>query len=292
MITRILRLSLAALSCLFFSVVVAAQAGNDIKLGIDPVEPFRIAGNIYYVGSSDLTSYLIVTPKGNILIDAGLKEMVPQVRANVVKLGFKFEEIKLIVNSHAHIDHAGGIAEVRRLTGARFLASELDAPLLERGGKDDPNFGDRFVFESTKPDETFGDGRTVRLGGTELRANITPGHTRGCTTWTTRVRDAGKDLRVMFVCSVSSPGYKLVGNDKYPDIENDYVKSFDWFKRAKVDVFLGSHAGFFDLENKAKRLKTGTGPNPFIDPEGYKRFIENNEKAFVEKLRTQKAGNK
>ena len=292
MIPKSKHLSLALFSCLIFSGYALAQSDDAIKLGIAPVEPFRIAGNIYYVGSSDLTSYLIVTPKGNILIDTGSLEMVPQVTANIAKLGFKLSDTKLILNSHAHFDHAGGIGEVRRLSGARFLASRFDTPLLTRGGMNDPNFEDRFPFESTKPDESFEDGAKVELGGTELTANITAGHTKGCTTWTTTIKDAGKTYRVIFVCSVSSPGYKLVGNQKYPSIENDFKTSFDWFKRVKVDVFLASHAGFFDLEGKAKKLRDGGGPNPFIDPAGYKEFIANNEKAFNEKLKTQKAGTK
>jgi len=189
--------------------VCLAQSADDIKLGIAPVEPFRIAGNIYYVGSSDLTSYLIVTKKGNILIDSGMKEMVPQVKANIEKLGFKFGDIKIILNSHAHFDHAAGIAEILRLTGAKFLASERDAPLLERGGLDDPNFADRFPFEPTKPDETFQNGRKIRLGDTELTANITPGHTKGCTTWTTTVEEKGRKLNAIFVCSVSAPVTRL-----------------------------------------------------------------------------------
>ena len=268
--------------------VCLAQSADDIKLGIAPVEPFRIAGNIYYVGSSDLTSYLIVTKKGNILIDSGMKEMVPQVKANIEKLGFKFGDIKIILNSHAHFDHAAGIAEILRLTGAKFLASERDAPLLERGGLDDPNFADRFPFEPTKPDETFQNGRKIRLGDTELTANITPGHTKGCTTWTTTVEEKGRKLNVIFVCSVSAPGYTLVDNKKYPEIESDYLRSFEWFKNAKVDIFLASHAGFFDLAGKMDQLKKDSGPNPFIDPQGYEEFIDSNEKAFLEKLKSQK----
>jgi metallo-beta-lactamase class B len=268
--------------------VCLAQSADDIKLGIAPVEPFRIAGNIYYVGSSDLTSYLIVTKKGNILIDSGMKEMVPQVKANIEKLGFKFGDIKIILNSHAHFDHAAGIAEILRLTGAKFLASERDAPLLERGGLDDPNFADRFPFEPTKPDETFQNGRKIRLGDTELTANITPGHTKGCTTWTTTVEEKGRKLNAIFVCSVSAPGYTLVDNKKYPEIESDYLRSFEWFKNARVDIFLASHAGFFDLAGKMDQLKKDSGPNPFIDPQGYEEFIDSNEKAFLEKLKSQK----
>jgi metallo-beta-lactamase class B len=287
-----MRLVFVLLCCLFFSVLAFPQSGNDFNLGMAPVEPFRIAGNIYYVGSNDLTSYLIVTPKGNILIDGGMKEMAPQVKSNIEKLGFKLSDVKIILNSHAHFDHAGGIGELRRLTGAKFLASEADASLLEHGGKGDPNFGDKYLFESTKPDETFGSGKQVKLGGTTLIANITPGHTKGCTTWTTTLRDGGQNLNVIFVCSVSSPGYKLVNNKDYPDIEADYVRSFAWFENAKVDIFLGSHAGFFDLEGKMNLLKTHPKTNPFIDPQGYKEFIAKNEREFNEKLKTQKAATK
>jgi metallo-beta-lactamase class B len=292
MIPKIKRLTFAAICCVFLFAVANGQTADEIKLGIAPVEPFRIAGNIYYVGSSDATSYLVVTPKGNIIIDSGMKEMVPQVTANIVKLGFKLSDTKIILNSHAHFDHAGGIAELRRQTGAQFWASELDSPLLQRGGLKDPNFADRFPFEPTTPDSTFRNGKKVRLGGATLTANVTPGHTPGCTTWTTTVRDGGKDLRVIFVCSVSSPGYQLVGNAAYPNIESDYRGSFEWFKKERVDIFLGSHAGFFDLEEKRKKLKAGAPANPFIDPVAYREFIDGNEKAFIEKLNEQKAAKK
>ena len=289
MIPSKLRVVFVLLCCCFFAVTAFSQSSNDFGFGIAPVEPFRIAGNIYYVGASDLTSYLIVTPKGNILIDTGIKEMVPQVAGNIEKLGFKLSDVKIIVNTHAHIDHAGGIAEFRRLSGAKFLASRPDTPLLERGGKGDPNFGDKYLYESTKPDETFENGKKVSLGGTTLTANITPGHTKGCTTWTTTVRDGGRNLNVIFVCSVSAPGYKLADNKDYPDIEADYIRSFAWFKNAKVDIFLGSHAGFFDLEGKMKLLKEGSKVNPFIDPQGYREFIASNEKEFYKKLKDQRA---
>jgi metallo-beta-lactamase class B len=175
---------------------------------------------------------------------------------------------------------------MRRLTKARFLASELDAPLLLRGGVDDPNFGDQFPFEPTVPDERFRDGRKIRLGGTSLTANVTSGHTKGCTTWTMTTKDSGKNLRVIFVCSVSSPDYRLVDNKKYPDIVDDYRRTFEWFRQARVDIFLGSHAGFFNLEEK-HRGSAGAKMNPFIDPGGYREFIDMNAKAFEEKLKSQ-----
>jgi len=278
-----LLVAIFCVACLTLGVL--GQSTNDIKIGVDSVEPFRIAGNIYYVGSADATSYLIVTPKGNILLDTGMKELVPQVAANIVKLGFKVEDTRFILNSHAHFDHAGGIAEMRRLTKAKFLASEFDTPLLVRGGLDDPNFGDQFPFEKTVPDETFRNGKKVSLGGTTLTANITSGHTKGCTTWTTTVKDAGKNFNVIFVCSVSAPGYKLIGNEKYPEIVADYRRSFGWFLHQRVDIFLGSHAGFFNLEAKRKQLGAASKRNPFIDPSGYRQFIENNVKAFEDRLK-------
>lgn len=266
-----------------------SQANNQITIGNEPVEPFRIAGNLYYIGTNDVTSYLITTPKGHILVDSGLLETVPQIRKNVATLGFKLEDIKIILNSHAHFDHAGGIAELRRLTKAPFYASEKDSALLMRGGLDDPNYGDKYPFESVKPDKLLTNGEKVKLGGTTLTANITAGHTPGCTTWTTTVKENNKALNVLFLCSVSSPTYDLVTNKKYPTIEADYLASFAWLKKQKVDIFLGSHAGFFDLKDKAAELRNGKSPNPFIEPQGYKDFIDASEKAFLEKLKTQKA---
>jgi metallo-beta-lactamase class B len=257
-----------------------------------PVEPFRIAGNVYYVGASDVTSYLIRTPKGLILIDSGFRETVPLIQKSVEKLGFKMSDVKVILSSHAHYDHAGGIAELKRLTGGTFYASEKDAPLLERGGKDDPNFGDDFLFEPVKPDSVLKDKQKIKLGGTTLTANITAGHTPGCTTWTTTVKDGGKDLNVMFLCSVSSPGYKLVNNPKYPNIVEDYERSFAWLKDQKVDIFLAAHGMIYDLKEKMEKLAAGAKTDPFADPEGYKKFIDDSEKAFREKLAKQQAEKK
>ncbi|MEP6789550.1 MAG: subclass B3 metallo-beta-lactamase [Acidobacteriota bacterium] len=279
------------ISFLIFGLFIAqySQAKNQITIGNDPVEPFRIAGNLYYVGSSDVTSYLITTPKGHILIDSGLPETVPQIKKNIATLGFKLEDIKIILNSHAHFDHAGGIAELRRLTKAVFYASEKDSALLMRGGIDDPNYGDKYPFEPVKPDKLLSDGEKVKLGGMTLTANTTSGHTKGCTTWTTTVNEKGKNLRVLFLCSISSPTYDLVGNKKYPEIEADYLASFAWLKKAKVDIFLASHAGVFGFADKADALRKGRSPNPFIDPQGYKDFINRSEKDFLEKVKAQKA---
>ena len=268
------------------------QSKDQIAIGNGPVKPFRIAGNLYYVGTTDVTSYLITTPKGHILIDSGLTETVPQIKSNVATLGFRLEDIKILLNSHAHFDHAGGLAELRRMTNGQFYASEKDAGLLMRGGLDDPNYGDKYPFEPVKPDKLFRNGEKVKLGGTTLTANITAGHTMGCTTWTTTIKDHGRVFNVLFLCSVSSPSYDLVTNKKYPNIEADYRASFSWLKKAKVDIFLASHAGVFGLIDKADELRKGKMPNPFVDPQGYKDFVVDSERVFLEKLKAQKAANK
>jgi metallo-beta-lactamase class B len=253
-----------------------------------PVEPFKIAGNVYYVGASDVTSYLIKTPKGLILIDSGFRETVPQIQKNIEKLGFKMEDVKIILNSHAHYDHAGGIAELKRLTKAKFYASEKDSVLLASGGIGDPNYADKYPFEPVKADSILKDGQKIKLGGTTLKANITAGHTPGCTTWTTTVKDGSRDLNIMFICSVSSPDYKLVDNPKYPGIADDYLRTFAWLQKQKVDVFLAAHGSIYGLKGKIEKIAASAKTNPFIDPEGYKTYIEASEKAFHEKLAKQK----
>jgi metallo-beta-lactamase class B len=236
-----------------------------------------------------VTSYLIETPKGLILIDSGFRETVPLIQKNIVKLGFKVEDVKIILNSHAHYDHAGGIAELKRMTKAKFYASEKDSVLLASGGIGDPNYADKYPFEPVKADSILKDGQKIKLGGTTLRANITAGHTPGCTTWTTTVKDGAQDLNVMFICSVSSPSYKLVDNPKYPGIADDFLRTFAWLQKQKVEVFLAAHGSIYDLRGKAGKLSVEAKNNPFIDPEGYIKFIGTSEKAFREKLAKQQA---
>jgi metallo-beta-lactamase class B len=249
-----------------------------------PVEPFRIIRNVFYVGAAEVSSYLIATPKGLIVIDGGFEETAPMVLANIEKLGFHRADIRILLNSHAHYDHAGGLAAIKNITGATFIASEGDAPQLSRGGKDDPQFGDAFPFPPITPDKLARDGDRVALGGTILTAHVTAGHTRGCTTWTTTVREGGRNFNVVFVGSPSvPPQYKLVGNPRYPDAVDDYRRQFVTLKSLPCDVFLAAHGSFFDLAGKMKRV--GAKPNPFIDPAGYKKFVAEAEAAFEERVK-------
>lgn len=281
----------AILLCLLFVLLCwtsgFAQADETSRSWNQPVKPFRIIGNIYYVGASDISSYLIVTPKGHILLDSGFLETVPQIEQNVVQLGFRLEDVKILINSHAHYDHAGGLAQLKRLTGATLMTSEADAVLLAAGGKGDPNFGDRFLFEPVKADRILLDGDKVKLGDITMVAHLTPGHTKGNTTWTMTVDEDKQRYNVVFAGSTTAPGYKLVNNPNYPQIVADYRRTFQVLKSLPCDVFLAPHGNFFELLTKSKLLEQGQKPNPFIDSKGYKEFLEDTEKAFEKELERQ-----
>ena len=270
---------------LSFAIPCFGQLSETEQKWNEPVEPFRIIGNVYYVGASDITSFLITTPKGHFLLDAGFAETVPQIRENVKRLGFKLEDVKFLLNSQSHSDHSAGFAELKKLTRATMVASQGDKPGLERGGRNDPHWGDDAAYTPVMVDRVVKDGEVLSLGGSRMKAVMTPGHTPGCTTWTIDVKDRGLNYTVVFVCSASVPnGYKLVGNEKYPGIVSDYEGTFRILRDLKPDVFLGAHGVFFDLLGKAKTHRTGKGPNPFIDPEGYKDYVARAEKAFRESL--------
>ena len=250
-----------------------------------PVEPFKIVGNIYYVGASDIASYLIVTSQGLIVIDGGYAETAPMIRANIAELGFDFDNVKILLNSHAHLDHAGGLAELKRRSGATLYAAAGDIPLLARGGHDDPQFGDRLAYPPVEADRILHDGDRVALGDTTLVAHITPGHTKGCTTWTMKVLDGSKSYDVVFIGSPTIPSeYNIVTNSKYPDAVADYRRTFRVLHTLRCDVMLGSHASFFRMNEKRKALAEHPDVNPFIDPKEYTAFVGDMEKRFLARI--------
>ena len=274
------RVVLALLVSLAWASHAAAQADSASRAWNQPVTPFRLIDRIYYVGATDISSYLIATDDGLIVIDGGFVETAPQILRNIRALGFKPEDVKILLISHPHYDHVGGIAELKRVTGARLLVSAADAPMLARGGLDDFGFANRFPFPAVRPDSTFADGAIISLGGIALTANITAGHTRGCTSWTTTARDNGQEQNVLFLCSTSVPGYQLIGNPKYPNIVQDYESSFARLRTLRCDVLLGAHGNFFGLTEKRGALQSGAKQNPFIDPAGCRRDIADSERAF------------
>jgi metallo-beta-lactamase class B len=256
---RMKRLLLSAfLVCMSLTAAAAVPAS-----WTQPVEPFRIVGNIHYVGTAELGAYLIIGDDGSILLDVPLNENAPLVLRNIEALGVDPATVRVLLNSHAHFDHAGGIAAVKEATGAKLYLSAPDAELAARGGLNDFAFGDSVPYPPFTPDSILKDGETVRLGDLAMTAVFTPGHTRGCTTWRTTVIEHDEPLDVVFLCSVTAPGYTLVENDRYPEILDDYRRSFDTLRALDPEVFLANHGSFFDLTTKHQQLRAGNG-NPFI----------------------------
>lgn len=278
--------------CAFFALQATTASGQATEEWRDwnrPVEPFRIAENLYYVGASGIASYLVTTSEGNILIDGGFVETAPQIEANIVKLGFEVGDVRILLNSHAHFDHAGGLAELKAATGAQLYASAADAPVLEDGGKSDFRFGPEGSFPPVAVDRWLADGEEVVLGGARLTARLTPGHTRGCTTWTWK---AG-GLDVAEVCSASVLDYRFVGKESYPGIAADFERTFATLKSLPVQIFLAPHGGMFDLDRKREFAARGMGMrNPFVDPVGYKAWVDRMEDAFRAAVAQQKEAEK
>lgn len=273
-----------AITAAAFAFSAAADDGDQ------PYPPFRIGEGLYYVGSSDYTSYLIVTKAGLIVIDGGDAATGHQVVGNIRTLGFDPAQVKILVNTHQHFDHAAGLAEIKQVSGAKFYASAADGPIIAAGGKGDPFLkGARFEYAPVKPDVILKDGQKVSLGGWTLTAHVTGGHTKGCTTWTFPVTVAGKVRQALVHCSSSVlPGYKLVGTETYPGMRADYEKSFVTWKSLPCEVFLASHAQFFGLAAKKNALDAGK-LDAFVDPAGCKAFYAGSEAAFRAELKKQQS---
>ncbi len=255
-------------------------------LADEPFPAHHIIGNVYYVGSHEYASYLITTPKGNILINSSFDSTVPWIRANIEKLGFKFADTKILLTSHAHADHVAGNALVKQLTGAQTMVMQEDVAEVEAGGKGDFQYHSN--WKPSKVDKVLHDEDVVELGGSKLVAHLTPGHTRGCTTWTMDATEGGKTYHVVIVGSPNvNPGYVIWHNKQYPEIADDFERTFRVLKSLKCDVFLGAHGAYYGMDEKYARLKKG-GPNPFIDPDGYRSFVSLKEKAFHDELAKQR----
>jgi len=256
--------------------------------------PHKVIGNVYYVGSRGLASYLITTPQGSILVNSSLDESVPLIRASIEKLGFKFSDVKILLISHAHWDHCAGSFRVKELTGAKYMVMDADVPEIEAGGKGNFQYGQdaNSLYKPVKVDRVLHDGDEVKLGDVVMAAHLTPGHTKGCTTWTMKVRDGGKAYDVVIVGSPNvNPGYKLVNNALYPQIAADYEKMFRVLKSLPCDVFLGAHGNYYGMEAKYAKLTAG-GANPFIDPDGYRAYVDERERTFRAELAKQTAAAK
>jgi metallo-beta-lactamase class B len=288
-----MRLSAAALLALLvlpYSQPARAQANN----WLEPFPPFRIAGNLYYVGSRGLASYLVRTPQGNILINSSLEQSVPMIRTSIEKLGFKYEDTRILLISHAHWDHDAGSALVKEQTGATYMVMEADVPVVESGGRKDFHYANdsSSLYKPVHVDRVLHDGDQVKLGDAVLVARLTPGHTKGCTTWTMTVKEGTKSYEAVIVGSPNvNPGYKLVNNAAYPEIAQDYARTFKTLPSLRADLFLGAHGDYFGMEDKYARLQKGEA-EAFVDPDGYRRFVASKAAAFEAELKKQQAGGK
>ncbi len=258
-------------AAILFGLALPALAQNDFRA---PFPPHRVMDNLYFVGTEGLGSFLVATPEGHILINTDFEDTVPELKKNVEALGFRFEDIEIILGSHAHGDHMEGDALAKQMTGASVMAMEADVPALRAmrpGGKEHPI------------DRVLHDGDEVSLGGTTLTANLTPGHTKGCTTWSLDVRENGKTYKAVIVCSYGvNDNYILVDNASYPRIAEDYVATFAKARTLRTEVFLGSHGFWYNVGEKYERsLSRRPGdPNPFVDAEGYLAHVDAQESRY------------
>jgi metallo-beta-lactamase class B len=251
-----------------------------------PFPPFRMIGNIYWVGSYDLASYLINTQEGNIIVNTGMIGTAQQIRKSVEQLGFKLADTKILTATHGHFDHAAGMAELKRLTGAKLIVPEQDRELFETGGRADFRFGNspEAHFEPVRVDGTFKDGGIISLGGTSLITHLHPGHTKGATSFTMNVKEGGKIYQVIIAnMGTINPGVRVSGMPKYPDIAQDYARTFLAQKIMKIDVWLASHASQFRMHEKYKPGDPYS-PDRFVDPQGFLASVQRLEEVFLKQL--------
>lgn len=256
----------------------------------EEIAPFAIADGVFWVGSADLSAYLFTSDAGHILIDAPLEQNVDLVLRNVETLGFRPGDIKILLASHGHFDHTGGMAKMIEKTGAELLLSPADADLVGAGGRGDFFLGDRAAYRPAKATRTLRDGETVRVGDRALTAHFTPGHTRGCTSWSGSVQVAGRDATFVSICSLTVlPGYVLAGDrPSYPGIARDFCSSVAQLRTLTPDIFLASHGSFIDLGNKAPKLRAGDA-RAFIDSAGYSAYLDRAQQQIEKTLTDQGA---
>ena len=266
----------------------AAQAQSPANWSA-PGEPLQIGKNLYYVGTEGIAAFLITTPEGHILIDGAMPTSAPLIEASIRKVGFDPKDVKVLLNTHAHFDHAAGLAQLKADTGATMVASAGDKPALEGGTYIGSEEVAAFDFAPVKVDRVIGDGESVELGGVALTAHLTPGHSPGCTTWTFPVEIAGKARQAVLYCSTSVAANRLVSKDKgpqYPGIVDDYRASFAKLGQMKADVFLAPHAEQFGLAEKRERLAAGDA-EAFVDPTELPAVVAASRAAFETALKRQ-----
>ena len=287
------KLLFALVALVSLTVAGEAQTPRDLLAAMKvkwntPTEPFKMIGNVYYVGTDGLASYLITSPRGHILVDTVMPESTAQIKASIEKLGFKIGDIKYLLNTHAHIDHTGGLAEMKQASGAQLVAGEADKPLLEGGYYPGAQEETALAFPPVKVDRTVREGDTVTVGDVTLTAHETPGHSPGCTSWTFTVKDGDASRSVLIFCSATVALNRLVPNPTYLGIVDDYRKTFARAKEMKPDVLLAPHPEMYNMPEKRAKIADGA-PNPFVSPGEFNAYAAKLEKAFEDSLAKQTA---
>jgi metallo-beta-lactamase class B len=276
---------------LFTAFGSAAQSKSYRADWNQPATPHQVIGPVYFVGTNALASFLITTPSGHILLDPGFEESVPLIKNSMRALGFKYEDIRILLNSQAHYDHAAGLALIKRETGAQLAAMAGDAPLLEAGGRGDFLFGDDYPFPPVTVDRRLRDRDVIELGGVRLVARHTPGHTKGAATFVTNAVDRGQAYQVVFATSTTvNPGTKLIDNPKYPNVVSDWERTYAILESLAPGVWVSAHTNVFDMTGKLARRTTGQGAikpgnNPYVDPTGYRSFLATSRQRFAALLK-------
>ncbi|CAI0739069.1 MAG: SPR family subclass B3 metallo-beta-lactamase [Serratia grimesii] len=251
-----------------------------------PVAPFQMFPHVYYVGTRNLSSVLLSTPEGLILIDAALDASAPTIKAHIEALGFDIKDLRYILNSHARLDQAGGIARLKAWSGAKVVASAANAEQLALGGKQDFALGDALSFPPVKADIIVGEGDSITLGGLTLTALMTPGHLPGATSWLTTLRQGEQNYRLVYADSLATPDYYLIDNKNYPDLVQDIRVSFARLAEQQADIFIANKGTRFDLENKMVRLRAGD-LDAFVDRQGLQHYVKESQKVFEAQLAKQ-----
>jgi metallo-beta-lactamase class B len=271
------------LATLALLLALVPQASAQFREWNQPIAPFRVAGPLYYVGTANITSLLITTPAGHVLIDAGLEQTAPIVIDNIRNLGFRIEDVRILLSTHAHLDHAGGLARLKAVSGARLYAGAADVVLLARGGRGDFAFGDTLPFPPVTADVAVHDGQEIVFGGLRILAVATPGHTKGCTTWAFSIKDGPATRQVVMVGGTTAPGYRLVNNPAYPTIAADFEATFKRLRSLRADIVFEGHGFAFDLESRRN------GTRPFVDAGALEESVTRAETAFRQQVQEQKA---
>ena len=271
-----------ALACmaLLISTPVVSQRENWTR----PFPGHRVIGNLYSVGTYDLSVFLITSDQGHILINTGLEDSTPLIRENVRSMGFLLNDVKILLTMQAHWDHTAALAEIKEITGAEMWATADDAPVLEDGGFSDAQFGGKVSFKPVKVDRIIKDGEVIKLGKTRLTVVETPGHTAGSASYTMKVREGGRDYDVVIANMASiNPGKRMVVDPTYPGVAEDFVKTFRRQKALPVDVWVAAHASQYGLHDKYEPGQA-YDPETFVDPQGYRAAVEGHEKLYLDQV--------